>query len=142
MSGQLLIDNSAWSRFLDPSLPDPRTVEIAEGFRLGSMVASLPFLLEAGFSARNASEHADLREGLLALPFAPIDDEAEDRALDAQVQLARAGHHRIPPVDVLIASIADCQALGVLHYDSDFDVILEKTDLEFHSEWLMPRGSL
>lgn len=30
----------------------------------------------------------------------------------------------------------------VLHYDNDFEVILAKTDLEFASVWLAPRGEL
>lgn len=29
-----------------------------------------------------------------------------------------------------------------LYYDKDFGLLLEKTDLDFHSEWLMPRGSI
>jgi predicted nucleic acid-binding protein len=62
--------------------------------------------------------------------------------LDAQAQLARVGHHRIPPADLIIAGLADRHDIGVLHYDADFDVVLGKTDLEFDSEWLMPRGSL
>ena len=41
-------------------------------------------------------------DGLLALPHFPIDGEVE-RALEAQRQLARAGHHRLPPVDLLVA---------------------------------------
>jgi hypothetical protein len=30
----------------------------------------------------------------------------------------------------------------VLHYDSDFDLIAEHTELEFESRWISPRGSL
>jgi hypothetical protein len=42
----------------------------------------------------------------------------------------------------LIAAVADCNDLAVLHYDRDYDVIAEKTDLSFTSEWLVPRGTL
>lgn len=67
---------------------------------------------------------------------------AERRALDAQAQLARIGHHRLPPVDLLIAALADRHELGVLHYDDDYDLIAETTDLRFESVWLAPRGTL
>jgi hypothetical protein len=67
---------------------------------------------------------------------------ASSGELDAQAQLARVGHHRLPPVDLLLAAIADRNRIGILHYDSDFDVILAKTDLEFASVWLAPRGEL
>ena len=71
-----------------------------------------------------------------------IDDQVEDRALDAQAQLARVGHHRIPPVDLLIAALADSNGLGVLHYDSDYDLLAQKTDLSYQSLWLAERGTL
>jgi hypothetical protein len=41
----------------------------------------LPFLLEAGYSAHNAGDHAELIEGLLALPLIRIDEEIERRAI-------------------------------------------------------------
>lgn len=142
MTPELLIDNSAWSRFWHPDLPEARVLELAADLEAKRFAASLPLLLEAGYSARNADDHVEIREELFALPFVAVDGDVEDRAFDAQAQLARAGHHRISPSDVLLAAIADCAALGVLHYDKDFDLIHEKTDLDFHSHWLMPRGSL
>ena len=42
----------------------------------------------------------------------------------------------------MIAALAHSHGVGVIHYDSDFDVILEMSDLDFESVWLMPRGSL
>jgi hypothetical protein len=30
----------------------------------------------------------------------------------------------------------------VLHYDTDYDLLRERTDLRFDSEWLAERGSL
>jgi predicted nucleic acid-binding protein len=117
-------------------------VEIADALEAGQIAVCLPFLLEAGYSARSAQDHVALLDELLALPRLAIDEEVEDRALDAQRQLARAGHHRLPPVDLLIAAIADRHGVGVLHYDHDYDLIAEKTDLRFASVWLAPRGSL
>ena len=79
---------------------------------------------------------------LLALPQFEIDAQVEQRALDAQHQLARAGHHRLPPVDLLVAALADRHELGVLHYDADYDILARRTDLRFDSVWLAERGTL
>lgn len=138
----LLVDNSAWFRLFDPALPDGRADEIADEFAAERLIACAPFMLEAGYSARGGDDHRQMLEELDALPFLGIDEQIERRALEAQSQLARVGHHRVPPVDLIIAAIADRHRIGVLHYDNDFEVILAKTDLEFASEWLMPRGSL
>jgi hypothetical protein len=39
-----------------------------------------------------------------------------------------------------VAAIADRYRFGVLHYDRDYDLIAEKTDLDFESAWLVPAG--
>jgi predicted nucleic acid-binding protein len=138
----LLLDNSAWVRLGDTAVPDERAAELATAIETGDVATCLPFLLEAGYSARSARDHDELMDELLALPYFRIDDDVERRALEAQRQLARIGHHRLPPVELLVAAIADRYDLAVLHYDGDYDVIAEKTDLSFESEWLVPRGTL
>jgi predicted nucleic acid-binding protein len=138
----LLLDNSAWARLADPALSDERVSEIADALEAGQIATCLPFLLEAGYSARTAREHDALFAELLALPHFHIDQAVEQRAVDAQRQLARVGHHRLPPVDLLVAAIADRHGLGVLHYDRDYDLLAEKTDLDVGSVWLAPAGSL
>jgi len=138
----MLLDNSAWSRFTAPSLPTDRLREVAAAVESGLIHVCLPFLLEAGYSTRNAREHRSLVDELLALPRAWLTEPVEDRAVEAQQQLSRAGQHRMPPVDVLIAALADVHELDVLHYDADFDRILAHTDLRFASVWLAEKGSL
>ena len=50
-------------------------------------------------------------------------------------------HHRnISLPDLPISASAQDSALGVLHYDEDFDVLAGV--LEFESRWIGPRGSL
>ena len=66
----------------------------------------------------------------------------EANALAAQRDLARSGHHRLTPMDLIIAVLADRHDLGILHYDGDYDVLRERTDLDFDSVWLAPRGTL
>lgn len=142
MIGDLLIDHSAWSRVAHPRLSRERAAEVSEAIAARRLAVCLPFLLEAGYSARGAAEHARLLDRLGTLPWWGIDASVERRVIDAQRQLARAGHHRLPPPGVMIAALADWHGLGVLHYDSDYDVIVERTDLRFDSVWLAQRGSL
>lgn len=115
---------------------------MAEAAQSGRIVACLPFVLEAGYSARTAQDHRELLAELMALPWAAIDGTVEQRAIDAQRQLSRAGHHRVRPVDLLLAALADRHQFGILHYDRDYDVIAARTDLRYTSEWLATAGSL
>ena len=48
----------------------------------------------------------------------------------------------MPPVDLLLAALAERHRLGILHHDRDDDLIAARTDLRFASEWLAPAGSL
>jgi predicted nucleic acid-binding protein len=142
LTAELLLDNSAWARLGQPGVGGPRVEEIADWLEDGRIATCLPFLLEAGYSARNARDHDALLDELLALPIVHVDVRAESRAVDAQRQLARAGHHRLPPGDLIIAALADIHDLGVLHYDTDYEIVSEKTDLRFDSVWLARRGSI
>lgn len=136
------MDNSAWARLGHPHVPASRSEDVASAIESGQLIACLPFILEAGYSARDAKDHRDLIAELLALPWVAIDDTVERRAVDAQRQLARSGHHRMPPVDILVAALADRHEVGILHYDRDYDLIAARTDLRFASEWLAKAGSL
>jgi predicted nucleic acid-binding protein len=142
VTATLLLDNSAWVRLADAALPTERANHIADDLESGRIAACLPFLLEAGYSARDAREHDQLLAELRSLPHFRLDDVVEERALAAQAQLARVGHHRLPPVDLIISALADRHELGVLHYDHDYDLIADKTDLAFDSVWLADRGTL
>ena len=76
------------------------------------------------------------------LPRIEIDRNVEQTALQAQGELAEVGHHRLAPMDVMIAACAHRAEAGVLHYDGDYDVLAERTSLTFVSEWLAPPGTL
>jgi predicted nucleic acid-binding protein len=142
LTAELLLDNSAWARLDQAALAQDRADEVAGWLEEGRVAACLPFLLEAGYSARHARDHDALLTDLMSLPHVVIDERVEARAIEAQRQLARAGHHRLPPVDLIIAALADTYELGVLHYDTDYEILGEKTDLRFDSVWLAPRGSI
>jgi hypothetical protein len=142
VNGTLLLDNSAWVRLAHPALLADRLGDIADALEAGRIAVCPPFLLETGYSSRNAREHDDLLDDFRSLPHFQIDESVERRAVDALSQLARGGHHRLPPVDLIMAAIADRHGLGVLHYDRGYDLLREKTDLAFDSVWLADRGTL
>lgn len=142
VSHPILFDNSAWARLAAPDFPDQRAEEVAGWLEEGRVAVCLPFLLEAGYSAGNFSGYENLLTDLRSLPHMEITPTTEERALSAQYELARSGHHRVPPVDLLIGAIAAHYDAAILHYDHDFDLIQERTSLSYESLWLAPAGSL
>lgn len=137
-----LLDNSAWSHLRSDRLGAERRAEVISWIDERKIVTCLPFLLEAGYSARSADDHDTLMAGFDRLPHIPITPEIERRAKEAQSELAKAGHHRLPPMDLIIAACAEDAEAGVLHYDGDYDILGRHTTLDFESEWLAPPGSL
>jgi predicted nucleic acid-binding protein len=138
----LLLDNSAWVRLLEGVVSGKRAKTIAEWMDRGDLAVCLPFLLEAGCSARSAADRKALMARFAELPRIAIDGEVERIALQAQRELAESGYHRLAPMDVMIAACAHRAEAGVLHYDSDYDLLAEHTNLMFESEWLSAAGTL
>jgi len=138
----LLFDNSAWARLESSRLDEDRAEEISRWMEERQLATCLPFLLEAGYSTRSGREHAATMADLAYLPHVEINRDVEQLALGAQRELADIGHHRLAPVDVIIAACAHVAGWGVLHYDRDFDLLAEQTILSFESEWLAPPGTL
>src|SRR4051794_20049207 len=114
VSAELLFDASAWVRSNDEAIDDLRADQMAQYWESGGLAVCLPFLLEAGYTAQSARDHGELLEELLSLPLLGIDEAVERRAIDVHAQLARIGHDRIAPVDVMIAAIAERHRVGVL----------------------------
>lgn len=133
-----LLDNSAWARRRKAGARE----RLAAAVEAGEIAVSLPFLLEAGYSARSGVDHRALIGDLSLLPRVELGPEIERLAMRAQSELAAVGHHRLAPSDLLIAACAHSSGHGVLHYDRDYDVIAGRTSLEFASEWVAPVGSL
>jgi predicted nucleic acid-binding protein len=138
----LLIDNSAWARLAIPRLPPDRVEEVAQWIEAAELAACLPFVLEAGYSARSAADHDRVIADLIRLPWVEVTPAISRLAIQAQGELARAGHHRVPPADLVIAACAHSEGAGVLHFDRDYDLIAEHSGLDFRSEWLAAAGSV
>jgi predicted nucleic acid-binding protein len=138
----LLLDNSAWSRLLSGAIPEDRAEMVIERMGERRLATCLPFLLEVGYSARSATDMRTVLSRLEELPRVAVDSDVEQRALAAQRQLAEVGHHRLPPIDIMVAACAHEVGGGVLHYDRDYDLILEHTQLSFESVWVADPGTL
>jgi predicted nucleic acid-binding protein len=139
----LLLDNSAWSRVVAGGLPDDRAETVAGWLEQRQLAICLPFLLEAGYSARASADYQEMMDEFdLLFPRVEVAAAMEDRALLAQRELAARGQHRLAPIDVMVAACAHETGAGVLHYDRDYDLIAEHTSLSFESVWLAPAGTL
>ncbi|HZL55315.1 MAG TPA: PIN domain-containing protein [Solirubrobacteraceae bacterium] len=138
-----LLDTSVWARIRDGRLVGSDAERILSRLECGGLASTEPLLLEMRYSARDGREFALLAEELGALPLLELDHAAVDGALQAQAKLAANPRisHRVKPVDLLVAAVADRHGAGVLHYDSDYDLIAKHTDLRFDSVWAAKRGS-
>lgn len=138
----LLLDNSAWARIVTGTLQDERAETIAGWIERRELATCLPFLLEAGYSARSSAHHKEIMDDLGSFRCVQMTAATERRAARAQGELAAVGHHRLSPIDVMIAACAHEAGAGVLHYDRDYDLLARHTALDFASEWVAPAGSL
>ena len=136
-SALTLIDASAFWRLASPDLDGARRAELAERVAQGHVAASTPLLLETRAGrALPAADPADL-------PLLWITERAEQRAADAQLQRRAAHQHLgVPPMDYLIAAIAETHRAILLHYDADFSRMIAHTDLALREELLAPLGTL
>lgn len=140
----LLIDHSVWARATDGRLAGRPRERFDAALAAGELWTCPPALLEMLYSAQDSKMFALTAKRLDGLEHAPLTAEAARSALTAQAALAATPgiSHRVKPVDLLIAAIANTASIGVLHYDHDYDTIAEHTPLSFTSTWAAPRGSM
>jgi predicted nucleic acid-binding protein len=132
-----LLDASAYWRLGSPQLDVDRRGELADRISRGVIASSTPLLLET--RAGREPPSADPEE----LPLLWITERAERRAAELQRQLRAAHQHLgVPPLDYLIAAIAEDHGATILHYDADFDRLAAHTDLAVPVELLAPLGTL
>lgn len=137
-----LADTSAWvwsRRVAFPELRDAFDAALVDGDLATCDMVRLDLL----YSARNASEFAEIREELGALDDCPIGKDQWERALWVYERLsARGGAHQrsVKHPDLLIAAAAETADIAVLHYDEDYDHIAAITGQPMR--WLAPKGTL
>jgi len=135
--GLALLDASAYWRLGSPRLDAQRQRDLADRIARGLVAASTPLLLET--RAGRELPPADPEE----LPLLWISERAERRAAELQLQLRAAHQHLgVPPLDYLIAAIAEDHGASLLHYDADFDRLGTHTDLAAPLEPLAPLGTV
>jgi len=133
----MLLDASAFWRLRSPQLDPDRRRQVAEWIAQGIVAASTPLLLET----RAGRDLPGVDPG--ELPWLWITERAERRATDLQHQLRAAQQHLgVPPLDYLIAAVAEDHGATILHYDADFERLAANTDLAATVEALAPLGSL
>jgi predicted nucleic acid-binding protein len=133
----VLLDASAFWRLRSPRLDPDRRREVADWIARGIVAGSTPLLLET----RAGRDLPPVDPG--ELPLLWISERAERRASELQLQLRAAHQHLgVPPLDYLIAAVAEDHAATILHYDADFDRLAATTDLSATVEVLAPLGSL
>jgi predicted nucleic acid-binding protein len=142
--GAVLIDNSAWARVGLGRIAGLDHARWEAAVREDAIVVSPPFLLEALYSARSAGDYARLAEELGGFRHVKANERTWQLAALAQAALAAdpAVSHRVKPIDLLLAALADQHALGVLHYDHDYDTIRDHAPLNYRSVWIAERGTV
>ncbi len=138
--GQTFIaDASAWAHAQTPRVHR----QFSSALRERQIATSPVVKLELLYSARNGESFdrlaADLAE-LRDIPLTRSVTNAAQRAFRKLAHMRPTRHRSVSLPDLLIAAAAEDAALGVLHYDEDFDTLA--TVLDFESRWIAPRGSL
>jgi predicted nucleic acid-binding protein len=133
----VLLDASAFWRLSSPQLDSTRRCQVAEWIARGIVAASTPLLLET----RAGRDLPAVDPG--ELPCLWITERAERRATELQHQLRTAHQHLgVPPLDYLVAAIAEDHGASILHYDADFERLAANSDLSSTVDALAALGSL
>jgi predicted nucleic acid-binding protein len=99
--------------------------------------------LELLHTASTPELYAGLAEDLTGLPWFRMDQAEWRRAIEVYGLLAARGnvlHRSVKHADLLIAAAAELRGVTLVHYDRDFDAIVEVTGQP--ARWVEPRGSL
>jgi predicted nucleic acid-binding protein len=134
-----IADKSAWV-----SAQSPRVNRQFSSALRNGQIATCPIVnLELLYSTRDGESFDALGADLAQLRDIPITrsvTNAAQRALRTLAHMRQSRHRSVPLPDLLIAAAAEDAAVGVLHYDEDFDTLAQV--LDFESRWIAPRGSL
>jgi predicted nucleic acid-binding protein len=137
-----LADTSAWSWSRRRAYPELRYA-FDKALVDGELATCDMVRLELLHSARSATEFAEIREELAALPDCPIGKDQWERALQVYERLSAQGgasQRSVKHPDLLIAAAAEAADVTVLHYDEDYDRIAAITGQP--TRWLAPKGTL
>ena len=134
--GVFIADTSAWQR---SGRDQAAAGEWQAAMRDGRIVTNPIVKLELLHSARDGTEFDAFAARLAQLREVPITRSVTRAAQQAYRALAHVHplfHRSVALPDLLIAAAAQDAAVGVLHYDRDFDTLA--TVLSFESRWIAP----
>jgi predicted nucleic acid-binding protein len=135
---RFVADNSVWQRADKPAI----AAIWAAALRHGQIATCPPVRLEILFSARGLDDFDEKRETLAALENLPTGQAEWDAAEEAMRRLLEISHHRaVTFPDLLVAATAEAAGIGVLHYDSDFDLLRDHGIFNIDSQWVVPPGT-
>jgi predicted nucleic acid-binding protein len=117
--------------------------ELADALAVDEVAICPPVRLEYLNGARNAAEYERFDAVLGALRWLAVEALDWDRALGVHGRLAAIapGQQRgVRLVDLIVAAVAERNALPLVHYDADYDRIAAITGQA--TRWIVPRGSV
>jgi predicted nucleic acid-binding protein len=133
--GVFIADTSAWRHAGREHVVEKWSAALQAG-----QIATTPIVkLELLQSTRDAPEFDAWAARLAELRDIPITRSVTNAAERAYRELAHVHplfHRSVKLPDLLIAAAAQDAAVGVLHYDRDFDTLA--TVLSFESRWIAP----
>lgn len=143
MIALFLVDNSVTQRLAQPIVRTAWERLLDEG----EIASCLPTALEAGYSARNAADHARIVGfETQAKVMLPPTAEIGRIALELQSGLFAAGKGRtvgVSDLQIAATAIHYSAALGrpvtVVHYDADFDQLAGLSS-GLSARWIVARG--
>ncbi len=138
-----VVDVSVWGKVRSQPPDDPAGLAawfdrmILRGF----VVLTPTIRHEVLSSARSGDAYLAQAMALADMRMLRLDTATVLRADELQRSLAARSHHRgVEPADLLAAAAAIEAGVPLLHYDHDFELIAEVSDLD--ARWFVPRGSL
>jgi len=123
----------------DPAIGRPLQAAIARDEIAICDIVELEYLM----GARNAADYRAMESAFLGFRKLPIEGADWARVRDIHRALAEAGpgHQRsVRLPDLIIAAVAERHAIGLVHYDEDYDRIATITGQP--TRWVAPRGSV
>jgi hypothetical protein len=133
-----LADTSALARLSQPAVSAALSPLIEAG-----LVATCGVIeFELGWATRNSAEFDQVRADRDAgYEWLATHDEDWRRALGVQAALWRSGRVRaVGFPDLLIAAVAERERVTLLHYDNDYDLIVQITQQP--AQWVVPWGTV
>jgi predicted nucleic acid-binding protein len=132
-----LVDTSCLARLRNPLVAQVVVPLVEAGLVAGCDMTEVEML----WSTRTPAQFDRLREQWRALEHLPIEPEDWRRALEVQRELWHRGKQRAVGLpDLLVAAVAECHTLVVLHYDRDYDLVAAVTGQR--TAWVVPPGSV